>query len=493
MKVCVLQPDYSLSGVDYRHYDPARDLSGLLPGHEVHHVALNKLTTYRQLRDLALGGYDIFVNLCEGYLEWDVPSIDVIHSLDALNLPYTGPSALLYDPPKPLMKYVAHTVGISTPLHATVDAARIRTAHEAEGAVRADAMLARAVRHLRFPLFVKPAKAGDSLGVDEHARVDDLLALRAQVLSLASEYRELLVEEYIDGREYTVLVVGDGTGPGHGAALAPIEYVFPAGYAYKSYALKTRELHPEANVPVRDAALAAALRQTAERIFRGFAGIGYARMDFRVDAAGKLHFLEVNFSCSVFYPKGSEGSADHILALDGVGQAGFLERIIAEGIGRHRRRQKAYEIRGDSIAGYGIHAIRPLAQGEILFRGEERAHRIVTRRHVEATWSPADRTLFAQYAYPLSDEVFALWDSDPMAWAPQNHSCDANTTFDGLNVVARRPIAAGEELTVDYAELLGEDGESFSCRCGAPSCRGMVRGSPGNSVTARERQAALSR
>src|ERR1019366_3459273 len=66
MKICVLQSDYSTSDVDYQNYDPRRDLTLLLPGHTVDHVALNKLTTYRQLKQLARQGYDIFVNLCEG-------------------------------------------------------------------------------------------------------------------------------------------------------------------------------------------------------------------------------------------------------------------------------------------------------------------------------------------------------------------------------------------------------------------------------------------
>jgi D-alanine-D-alanine ligase len=168
MKVCVLQPDYTTSGVDYRHYDPARDLSRLLPGHEVHHEALSKVSTYRQLKRLAPQGFDIYVNLCEGYLEWDVPSIDVIHSLELLGLPYTGPTPLLYDPSKPLMKYVAHTVGISTPMHAQVDAGAIARAVAGPGGLAAgDAMLAAATKGLRYPLFVKPAKAGDSLGVDD--------------------------------------------------------------------------------------------------------------------------------------------------------------------------------------------------------------------------------------------------------------------------------------------------------------------------------------
>ncbi len=488
MKVCVLQPDYSKSGVDYRHYDPTRDLARLLPGHEVHHEALDKVSTYRQLKRLAPRGFDVYVNLCEGYLEWDVPSIDVIHSLEQLGLPYTGPTPLLYDPPKPLMKYVAHTVGIATAMHATVDAGRIARLAAGEGGLAAaDEALRVQTQHLRHPLFVKPAKAGDSLGVDEHAIVADHSALLTQCLALADEYPDLLIEEYIDGREFTVLVIGEESGKGHGSALAPIEYIFPKGFRYKSYALKTSEQHPEANVRVTDAALAQRLRDAAERLFAGFGGVGYARMDFRMDVHGTIHFLEVNFTCSVFYDEGSEGSADHILKLDGIGQAGFLQRIIAEGIARHRRKQKAFEMRGNAIAGYGIAAVRPIAKGEILFRGEQRAQRLITRGHVERTWSPTDRELFAHYAVPVSDEVFVMWDEDPNAWAPQNHSCDANTGYDGLDVVARRDIAPGEELTLDYAELLNEAGAGFTCRCGAPRCRGEVRGTPGNSVTARER------
>jgi hypothetical protein len=85
MKVCVLQPDYSTSGVDYRHYDPARDLEPPPPGtHRPSRGAAQGLHVSAAQAALHRKGFDIFVNLCEGYLEWDVPSIDVIHSLEAL-------------------------------------------------------------------------------------------------------------------------------------------------------------------------------------------------------------------------------------------------------------------------------------------------------------------------------------------------------------------------------------------------------------------------
>ena len=258
MRICVLQPDYSTSTVDYRHYDPPRDLAPLAPGHSVHHEALHKLTTFKQLKGLSTQGFDIFVNLCEGYAEWDVPSVDVIHALELLDLPYTGPTPLLYDPPKPLMKYVAHSAGVATPRHVVV-------------LPDEDALAAVTRAGLRYPLFVKPAKAGDSLGVDEQSCVADATALRLQVERVQGEYPELLIEEYIAGREFTVLVIGDPEGQGRSVALTPIEYRFPAGRSFKSYALKTSELHPDANVRVEDASLASALQGAAMRVFRGFA------------------------------------------------------------------------------------------------------------------------------------------------------------------------------------------------------------------------------
>ena len=46
MRICVLQPDYSTTGVDYKNYDPPRDISALIPEAQVDTVFLNKLTTY---------------------------------------------------------------------------------------------------------------------------------------------------------------------------------------------------------------------------------------------------------------------------------------------------------------------------------------------------------------------------------------------------------------------------------------------------------------
>ncbi len=471
MNICVLLTDYATSNVDYQHYDPPRNLSALLPMHTVHHIALNKLTTYKQLKQLARERYDIFVNLCEGYLDWDTPSIDVIHALDLLNLPYTGPPAHLYDPPKTVMKYVAYTAGVRTPAHGLV--------HNAN-----DARVV--AQQLAFPLFVKPSHAGDSLGVDDASLVHDEAALLAKVNAALVEYDELLVEDFVDGREFTVLVMGSADAYSECTALLPVEYRFPEGRSFKTYALKTSELHPEANVPVHDEQLRMQLQHASQRIFTAFGGVGYARLDFRMNAANELFFLEINFTCSVFYSDGYEGSADHILKYDGIGQAGFAQHIINEGIARHQRKQQPYRIQGDGVSGYGIFATQTLAADDLVFCGEEQAHRLVTKRHVHSHWNKDSQRDFRRYALPLSDNVYALWSENPLHWSPQNHSCNANTAYDGLNVIATRAIAVSEELTLDYALLMNEESESFHCSCGAASCRGVIRGVRGNSLSALE-------
>ena len=478
MKICVLQPDYSTSDVDYKNYDPPRDLSHLIPEAIVDHVLLNKLTVYKQLKELKKKKYDIFVNLCEGYLEWDIPSVDVIYFMELLNLPFTGPSSLLYDPPKELMKYVAFTEGVNTPAFAIVENEEDCTA---------------VCRHLKFPLFVKPAKAGDSLGVDEKSLVNVPAELNQKVLSILEEYGPLLVEEYIDGREFTVMLAADpednkvvGKLERTARVFKPVEYIFSGKDHFKTYALKTSELHPNANIPCNDPLLEEQLKAASLRIFNGFGGVGYARLDFRVNEKREIFFLEINFTCSVFYTGGYEGSADYILNHDGFGQAAFLRQIISEGIARHSLKQRSYRMKGNSIAGFGIYAIREIKYKELIFSGEASMQRLITRRYVEKNWSVKEKEIFRKYAYPVSKEVFLLWDTDPANWAPQNHSCDPNTRYEGLNVVATRNIARGEELTLNYASFLDEHMEPFECHCGSPQCLGYITGIVNNSVTARE-------
>ncbi len=59
---------------------------------------------------------------------------------------------------------------------------------------------------------------------------------------------------------------------------------------------------------------------------------------------------------------------------------------------------------------------------------------------------------------------------------PVRHGCEPNAWLSGLDLVARLPLAAGDEVTVDYATFRNEVMPAFRCSCGAAGCRGTIRG-----------------
>ena len=337
MKVCVLLPSYARSEMlqAYASFDPPRDLSPLAPEWSISTVFLDKATVYSQLKTLKRNGFDVFVNLCEGHLEWDVPSIDVIHALEALDLAYTGPTAALYEPRKISLKRAAMAAGVLSPrfvlANAPVDAER-------------------AARRLRFPVFVKPNEGGDSFGVDNGSLCIDAAALTRRLDSALTEFDALMIEEYVAGREFSVLVAADCADAARPRAFRPVEFVFPEGTAFKTYALKNEQYHPAANIEVEDAALREQLMEAARRLFVAYDGVGYCRIDFRMNDDGDIFAIDANFTCSVFYPEGYYGTADYILQKDGFGASNFLRQIVEEGLLRHRRKVETARARLDELS-----------------------------------------------------------------------------------------------------------------------------------------------
>jgi D-alanine-D-alanine ligase len=377
MKICVLQPDYTGSPVDYGHYDPPRNLAPWLPGHRVDHLFLRKATSFQQLMKASAQAYDIYINLCEGYPEWDIPGFDVIWALERLNLPFTGTTMRNFLHSKETMKIVAHTCGVATPAWCIV-----RTLSDLDNMPAC----------LRYPLFVKPADSGDSLGIDEHSLIQNKEDLRCRCAELLPDFNKILIEEFVGGREFTVLVAAGGL------ALTPFEFVFQDSNHFKTYRMKVTQHHTSNNVPVTDPALSQRLQDMAVKIFHGFEAESYARIDMRSNCPGELFFLEINCECSIFYPEGSEGSADYILKHEPMGHAGFLQLIIADGIRRHQQRQKPFQSRLTSHGELGSFAVRDLAHGEAITAG------------------------------------------------PFRKSPESNLAWEGHDLLAQRPILKGEEL-----------------------------------------------
>ena len=94
-------------------------------------------------------------------------------------------------------------------------------------------------------------------------------------------------------------------------------------------------------------------------------------------------------------------------------------------------------------------ATRDVAPGERIMAFEGETHTIVSLSHIESHWGVEERRWFSTYAWPLTDELWVTWSRDPQEWMPVNHACDPTAWFEGLDVVARRAIRTGEEITLD--------------------------------------------
>lgn len=129
------------------------------------------------------------------------------------------------------------------------------------------------------------------------------------------------------------------------------------------------------------------------------------------------------------------------------------------------------EVRPSPIHGTGLFAAHAIATGEIV---AVKGGHVLTR----AQWTALEPTLGAA-EIQIADDLFIAPvrpDHRHGSMLYTNHSCDPNLAIQGqIVLVAMRDIAAGEELTIDWATT--DDGDyELACRCGSPRCRGTVTG-----------------
>jgi hypothetical protein len=130
------------------------------------------------------------------------------------------------------------------------------------------------------------------------------------------------------------------------------------------------------------------------------------------------------------------------------------------------------EKRASGIQGRGLFARAAIAAGEVVAVKGGAVMDRATFARIAADVSPAE--------IQIEDDLFIA----PMTAADVetnmlrlNHSCAPNVGVRGqITFVAMRDIAAGEELTTDYAMIDGDAAERMPCACGAAACRGTITG-----------------
>lgn len=319
MRICTLITSYESSDSPYRDIDPYPDPSIWLPEHSWSKAFLTRENVNAKLSELATQGFDLFVNLCDGEPGEDLVGIEAIYQLEQLRLPYTGTDSQFYASTRRNLKDAYAAASIGTPQFRFVS-----SREEAEAAAQV----------LRMPVIVKPAHGYASIGIKRDSVVTTPEQLVAQAERTIASFGEALLEEFIVGREFTLLAaepIHEGEAP---TVYKPMEIGFPAGESFKHFELKWVDYESIRLHPVADSELDARLRELASRTFTKVRATGYVRFDIRMDAGGELYVLDCNTNPGLFYPIGAFGNADLILDAEPEGHKHFLRHIIASGLKR---------------------------------------------------------------------------------------------------------------------------------------------------------------
>ena len=207
---------------------------------------------------------------------------------EAAGIPHTGSSsaALMLTTDKPLSKGLLEASGIPTPSWTVWDR-EVEALDLPEG-----------------PWIIKPACEDASVGIDEDSVARDRVSLEAKLRALGRRFpdQEILVEHYVEGREFNVSLLASGGGP---LVLPPAEIVFDSYPEGKERVVGYRAKWDETSFeydhtvrrfdfPSEDGPLLERVRETGLRCWELFKLSGYARVDSRVDEELRVQVVEVN-------------------------------------------------------------------------------------------------------------------------------------------------------------------------------------------------------
>ncbi|MDD4291915.1 MAG: ATP-grasp domain-containing protein [Clostridia bacterium] len=224
---------------------------------------------------------DIAFNIAEGIngrgREAQVPAI-----LSMYSIPYTGSdeTALSVALDKHLTKKLFGAYRIRSP----------------KGVVITDVKNLSA-KGLNFPLILKPNAEGSSKGISDKCVVYNQTELKSKIEHLVPLYGDILAEEYIDGREFTVGILGNGKDI---RVFRPMEIIFDVmpddNHKIYSYFVKQNYLKYIKYTCFSDIGdeILAEMSEIAEKAYRVLECKDFARVDFRVDNQGKVYFIEIN-------------------------------------------------------------------------------------------------------------------------------------------------------------------------------------------------------
>ena len=254
-------------------------------GHEVDTIGVHD-RVFDILTAIARSKCDLVFNVCETFADDYRMEVNVAALMDMARVKYTGSgtAGLLLAQDKIIAKQLLEYHEVLTPSFATFDGETFET----HGM-------------LRFPLIVKPAKSDASIGIGGNSVVHDWDELTKRVREIRKEFGdEALAEEFVEGREVYVGVLGQATRP----EILPIVELDFGNWDKNKPQISDREVKfgPETAgsprlVMAKDLGddLRARIERSALLAFRALKLHDYARVDFRISKqTGEAFILEVN-------------------------------------------------------------------------------------------------------------------------------------------------------------------------------------------------------
>jgi D-alanine-D-alanine ligase len=320
-----LVPPDSIEGLTIKQYDEIKTEFDVVQalrkaGHEV-----RPLGVYDKLADLRASIADwkpeIVFNLLEEFQGIAAYDQHVVAYLELLRQPYTGcnPRGLMISRDKVLSKQILTYHRIPTPQFAVFRRGRRY----------------RIPKKLKYPLFVKSTTEDASLGISQASIVHDAPKLKERIEFIHEQTNsDALVEEYIEGRELYVGVLGNEQ-----LKTFPVWELEFGKLGEVQSAIATRRvkwdrtyqdkhgIKPQAAPGLSDAQHVY-LERLSKRIYRALGLSGYARMDFRFRPDGTAFCLEANANPNLSH---DEDFAQSALSM-GMQFDDLLERIVRMGL-----------------------------------------------------------------------------------------------------------------------------------------------------------------
>jgi D-alanine-D-alanine ligase len=278
-----LKDDYLALGLaehEVAEFDSATTIDAIAGALQALGHGVERIGHVRALAAKLVAGWrcDLVFNIAEGVAgfgrESQVPAL-----LEAYGIPYTfsDPLVCALTLHKGMAKHVARGCGVPTPAFVLVE-------------TPADA----AAVTLPLPLFAKPVAEGSSKGITAKSLVTSRAALVEVCTELIERYRQpVLVEEYLNGREFTVGILGTGE---RARAVATLEILLLANadagvYSYRN---KTQWQGNVDYALLEAGPLRAGVEGVAMLSWRALGCRDAGRVDVRLDGNGRPQLIEVN-------------------------------------------------------------------------------------------------------------------------------------------------------------------------------------------------------